>query len=175
MEPEGSLPCSQEPSTGPYPEPDQFIPSYPYLSISILILSTHLRLGLPSGLIPSGFSADIFAPFVLHALPISSSLTWSFLLYLEKSTSYEAPHYAVFSKLLSLHSLLAFKIYLSYVKYIKSKLVLNFKDRVFMTPLHVHCHLHRRGMVGAVTLWQIGPPLSWGGVESASRRERKRP
>jgi hypothetical protein len=23
MEPEGSLPCSQEPSPGPYPEPDQ--------------------------------------------------------------------------------------------------------------------------------------------------------
>jgi hypothetical protein len=23
MEPEGSLPCSQKPSTGPYPEPDQ--------------------------------------------------------------------------------------------------------------------------------------------------------
>jgi hypothetical protein len=34
--------------------------------------------------------------FVLHALPISSSLTRLFYLYLEKSTSYETPHYAVF-------------------------------------------------------------------------------
>jgi hypothetical protein len=51
MEPEGSLPCSQEPSTGPYPEPDQ---SNPAISLrSILILSTHLRLGFPSGLLPS--------------------------------------------------------------------------------------------------------------------------
>jgi hypothetical protein len=33
MEPEGSLPCSQEPSTGPYPEPDQFSP---YGSILLL-------------------------------------------------------------------------------------------------------------------------------------------
>jgi hypothetical protein len=30
-------------------------------------------------------------------------LTWSFWLYLEKSTSCEAPQYAVFSNLLSLH------------------------------------------------------------------------
>jgi hypothetical protein len=26
MKPEWSLPCSQQPSTGPYPEPDQSIP-----------------------------------------------------------------------------------------------------------------------------------------------------
>jgi hypothetical protein len=53
MEPEGSLPRSQEPSTGPYPEPDRSNPYQPILSLvrSILILSTHLRLGLPSGLL----------------------------------------------------------------------------------------------------------------------------
>jgi hypothetical protein len=32
MEPEVSLPCSQEPSTGPYSEPDQSNPYHPILS-----------------------------------------------------------------------------------------------------------------------------------------------
>jgi hypothetical protein len=51
MEPGGLLPYSQETSTGPYPEPGQFNPYYPILSLwSVLILSTHLRLGLPTGL-----------------------------------------------------------------------------------------------------------------------------
>jgi hypothetical protein len=31
MEPEGLLLCSQEPFTGPYPEPDQFSPHQPTL------------------------------------------------------------------------------------------------------------------------------------------------
>jgi hypothetical protein len=31
MEPEGSVPCSQEPSAGPYPAPDQSSPCHPIL------------------------------------------------------------------------------------------------------------------------------------------------
>jgi hypothetical protein len=46
MEPEGSVPCSQDPSTGLYPEPYQSNP-------------LHLRLGLPSSLFPSGFPTNI--------------------------------------------------------------------------------------------------------------------
>jgi hypothetical protein len=56
MEPEGSLPCSQEPATCPYPEPNESTSTSPNpISLrSILMLSSHLRLGLRSGLLPSG-------------------------------------------------------------------------------------------------------------------------
>jgi hypothetical protein len=77
MEPEGSLLCSQEPSTGPYSEPDQ---SHPVSPRSILILVTHLHLGLPSGLFlafpPISYMHSSSPPFVIHALPVSSSFTW---------------------------------------------------------------------------------------------------
>jgi hypothetical protein len=78
MEPEGSLPCSQGPFTGPYPEPDQSSPYHTILSLrSILILLSHLRLDLPNGLFPYGFPTKIlyaflFAPFLLYALITST-------------------------------------------------------------------------------------------------------
>jgi hypothetical protein len=53
----------------------QSIKFHPNFLRSILILSTHLRLGLPSCLFPSGFPTNILYAFL----------------------SYEAPHYVVFS------------------------------------------------------------------------------
>jgi hypothetical protein len=61
----------------------RYIQSIPpqYISLrSTLLLSTRLRLDLPSGLFHSGFPTNIlhaflFRPFLLHTLPISSSLT----------------------------------------------------------------------------------------------------
>jgi hypothetical protein len=38
MEPEGSLPCSQEPSSGPYPEPDQSNPYHNILSLTYALV-----------------------------------------------------------------------------------------------------------------------------------------
>ena len=49
MEPEGSLPRVQEPAICPYPEPDQSSPFPPFHLLKIRsLLSSHLRLGLPS-------------------------------------------------------------------------------------------------------------------------------
>jgi hypothetical protein len=66
-EPEGSSPCSQEPSICPYPEPDPSSP-YPPILRAILIFSTHLRLGLPSGLFPSGFPTNILYAFLVSPI-----------------------------------------------------------------------------------------------------------
>jgi hypothetical protein len=59
MEPEGSIPCSQEPSTSPYPEPYPSTPSHPISLRSILMLSTHLRWSLDSSVgIATGYGLD---------------------------------------------------------------------------------------------------------------------
>ena len=56
--------------------PVQFIYPYPTSWRSVLILSTHLRLGLPSGLFPSGFPTKTLYtpsphPYAPHAQPFS--------------------------------------------------------------------------------------------------------
>jgi hypothetical protein len=61
----------------------QSIRSHPISLRSILLLSFHLRVGLPSGLFSFGFPtktlyAFLFSPCMLHAMTISSSLTWLF-------------------------------------------------------------------------------------------------
>ena len=55
MEPGGSMAHSQGLSNNSYPEPNQ--PNSP--SRSILMLSFHLRLGLPKGLFPVGLPVKI--------------------------------------------------------------------------------------------------------------------
>jgi hypothetical protein len=58
----------------------QSIPPHHISPRSNLILSTHLRLGLPSGLFPCGFPTksymhSFYPALMLHALPISFSFT----------------------------------------------------------------------------------------------------
>ena len=55
MEHEGSLPPSQQPATCPYPKPARSMFSHPTSLRSILILSSHLRLGLQSDFISIRF------------------------------------------------------------------------------------------------------------------------
>ena len=57
MEPQGSLTHLQAPVACPHPQPDQssLCPPHPTSWRYMLILSSHLRLGFPSGLFPSNF------------------------------------------------------------------------------------------------------------------------
>jgi hypothetical protein len=76
MEPEGSISCPQEPSTGPYPEPYQ---SNPLHSIPSYISKIHfnivhpLRFGLPSVLFQSGFPTNVLHAFLFSPIRATCS------------------------------------------------------------------------------------------------------
>ena len=77
MDPDGSLPHSQDPATCPHSEPDQSRPCpHPTSWRSILTLSSHLRLRLPSGSFPQVYPTEPCThhsspPDVLHSPSIS--------------------------------------------------------------------------------------------------------
>ena len=82
--------------------PIQSIYPHPNSWRSILILSTHLCLGLPSGLFPSSFPTKTLYtpsshPYAPHAQPITSFTTLSPAQYWVRSTDHLAPRYAVSS------------------------------------------------------------------------------
>ena len=103
MGPEGSLPHSQVPVTWSCPEPDWSGPRpQPTSWRFIFILSSDLRLRLPSGLFPSGFPIKtlyipLFSPYVLYAPPISSFSICSPERYWVKKTNHQDPHDVEFS------------------------------------------------------------------------------
>jgi hypothetical protein len=63
----------------------------PYFYNTHFTSPSHLHLGLPSGLFPSGFPTKILYTFLFSLacyMPYTCSFTWSFEFYLAKSTSY---------------------------------------------------------------------------------------
>jgi hypothetical protein len=79
MEPEGSLPYSQESATVLYREPDEWCPHpLPISLIPILIVPCHLGPGSPNGLSPSGFPAKVLYSLISHAwyVPCTSYPPW---------------------------------------------------------------------------------------------------
>jgi len=76
MEPEVSLPCSQNPATGPYPDIIQSVHNFTHCSLRlILTLCSHLSLCLPRCFFSrsSSLNLRVFSTCVLQVHPILST------------------------------------------------------------------------------------------------------
>jgi hypothetical protein len=74
------------------------------LILSLTIVKLFLVVSFLLDIQPKTCMHSSTPPCVSYAHPISPSFSWTFWLYLATSTSYEAPHYAVFSSLLLFHA-----------------------------------------------------------------------
>jgi hypothetical protein len=75
MEHELSLPCSEDPATGPYTEPVESIqrPHILFILTFILVSSSHINLRLAKGLLPSGFEIKILCDFLISPMRAACS------------------------------------------------------------------------------------------------------
>ena len=105
MEPKGSLPHSQASAACPCTKPDQFsaCPSDNFLKIHCKILYSHLGLGFPSGLFPSGFpTGTLYAPLLS---PIRATCATHIILDFITQTNFSEQYRSLSSSLCSfLHS-----------------------------------------------------------------------
>ena len=101
MEPEGSLPRSHEPTTCPYPKPDPTSTCLTPISLkSILILTSQLCLGLPSGLLPSALPTKTLYTPLLSPIRATCTAHLSLLDFITPvilGKEHKAPCYVVFS------------------------------------------------------------------------------
>ena len=102
MESDCSLQLSQVPATCRYPEPARSCPQSHFLTSwrSIIILSSHLSLGLPSGLFPLGFPTKTLYTPLLSPIPATCPVHFIILDLITRIFGEEAPHYVVISILL---------------------------------------------------------------------------